>query len=123
MPGGKNPAATVDRYKEPAPEIRHLTLAQIDEQLTALAHYPQIQTMVATLIYAGLRRAELLWLTRDDVKLPKGTPGLIHVRDRIVAMKRSDGQEPGRDRPLLFESGGAFAYKGGLRIDKWETSV
>ena len=84
MPGGKNPAAAVERYKEPAPEIRYLTLAQIDEQLAALAHYPQLQTMVAVLIYAGLRRAELLWLTRDDVKLPKGRPGLIHVRAKTV---------------------------------------
>ena len=40
MPGGKNPAAAVDRYKEPAPNIRYLTLTQIDEQLAALAHYP-----------------------------------------------------------------------------------
>ena len=84
MPGGKNPAAAVERYKEPAPEIRYLTLPQIDEQLAALAHYPQLQTMIAVLIYAGLRRAELLWLTQDDVKLPKGRPGLIHVRAKTV---------------------------------------
>lgn len=84
MPGGRNPAAPVERYKEPAPQIRYLTLEQIDEQLNALADFPQLQTMVAVLIYAGLRRAELLWLTRDDVTLPPGRPGLIQIRAKTV---------------------------------------
>jgi integrase len=83
-PRDKNPAAAVERYKEPAPEIRYLTLAQIDEQLEAVSAEPQLQTMVAVLIYAGLRRAELLWLTREDVSLPPGRPGLIHVRAKTV---------------------------------------
>ena len=84
MPGGVNPAAGVERYRERAPEIRYLTLTQIDEQLAALAQHPQLQTMVAVLIYAGLRREELLWLTRGDVSLPQGQPGLIHVRAKTV---------------------------------------
>jgi hypothetical protein len=46
MPSDKNPAAKVERYKERAPEIRFLTLAQIDEQLAALAERPQLQAMV-----------------------------------------------------------------------------
>jgi integrase len=84
MPRDKNPAAAVERYKEPAPEIRYLSLAQIDEQLEALSGQPQLQTMVAVLIYAGLRRAELLWLTRDDVSLPRGRPGLAQVRAKTL---------------------------------------
>jgi hypothetical protein len=36
MPADRNPAATVKRYKEAAPEITFLSLAQIDEQLEAL---------------------------------------------------------------------------------------
>lgn len=67
MPGDRNPAANVERHKERAAEIRFLTLTQIDEQLNALRFKPQLQTMVATLIYAGLRREELLWLTLEDV--------------------------------------------------------
>lgn len=63
IPGDKNPAAAVDRYKERASEIRYLTFSQIDEQLNGLIDSPQLQTMVATLIYAGLRREELLWLS------------------------------------------------------------
>jgi len=32
------------------------------------------------LIYAGLRREELLWLTIDDVDYDTGTYGMIRVR-------------------------------------------
>lgn len=37
MPSDKNPAAAVERYRETAPVIRFLTLAQVSEQLNALA--------------------------------------------------------------------------------------
>jgi len=40
-----------------------------------------MQTMVAVLIYAGLRRAEITWLTPDDVDLNKR---LIYVRAKTV---------------------------------------
>ncbi len=62
MPGGINPIAKVARYQEHAPNIRFLTLTQIDQQFRALAEHPQLQTMVAIYIYAGLRREEALWL-------------------------------------------------------------
>ena len=81
MPTGKNPAAAVERYKEHAPEIRYLTLPQIAEQLEALEEFPQLRAMVATYIYAGLRREEALWLQLRDVDLARG---LIHVRAKTV---------------------------------------
>jgi integrase len=87
MPSDKNPVSKVERYKERAPEIRFLTLAQIDKQLDALAANQQLQTMVAVLIYAGLRREEILWLTHDDIDLKTGTNGIIRVRAKTV-----DGQ-------------------------------
>ena len=87
MPMDKNPVAKVGRYKERAPEIRFLTLTQIDEQLNALADKPQLQTMVAVLIYAGLRREELLWLTHDDIDLKAQPFGLLRVRAKTI-----DGQ-------------------------------
>jgi len=62
-----NPAARVECYTEKASEIRFLTLKQIDEQLHALANYPQLQSIVAVYIFAGLRRIELCWLTIDDI--------------------------------------------------------
>lgn len=47
MPNAKNPAAKVARYKERAPEVRFLTLAQIAEQLDALKFKRRPQTVVA----------------------------------------------------------------------------
>ncbi len=84
MPGGVNPAASVERYKERAPQISFLTLAQIEEQLNALNAKPKLQTMVAVLIFAGLRREELIWLTHDDIDLKSGTHGIIRVRAKTV---------------------------------------
>ncbi|MEM6391297.1 MAG: hypothetical protein AAF797_00815 [Planctomycetota bacterium] len=68
-PGKVNPAAEVERYREHAPQIRFLSLEDIDQQLHALRSRPQLQAMVAVLIYAGLRREELLWLKTDDIDL------------------------------------------------------
>jgi len=84
MPGGVNPVAKVGKDKEHAPNIRFLTLAQIDEQLRALAEYPQLQTMAAMYIYAGLRREEGLWLTLADVDLAAGAHGMIRVRSKTI---------------------------------------
>ncbi len=84
MPNDKNPATKVERYKEPAPTIRFLTLKQIDEQLEALADNVKFQAMTATLIYAGLRREELLWLTPDDIDWSSGQYGLIRIRAKMV---------------------------------------
>jgi len=63
MPDSVNPGAQLERYKVPARGIRHLTRKQIAEQLDVLSDSLLLQVMVATLIYAGLRRAEVVWLT------------------------------------------------------------
>lgn len=87
MPGDNNPASKVSKYKEHAPVIRFLKLEQIDSQLIALNDKVQLQTMVAMLIYAGLRREELLWLTLDDVDLKSGVHGVIRIQAKTI-----DGQ-------------------------------
>lgn len=84
LASGKNPAAAVERYKERAPNISFLTLDQIDEQLRALAFHPLLRTLVATYIYAGLRREEALWLQRRDIDLRAGTYGMIRIRPKDV---------------------------------------
>ncbi len=58
-----NPVARVDRLREPAPQIRFLSLEQIKEQLEILEDKFRICAMTATYIYAGLRREEALWLS------------------------------------------------------------
>jgi integrase len=84
MPGRINPAAEVERYKEHAAEIRFLTLKQIDEQLEALQEHPQMRAMVAMLIYAGLRREELIWLRHEDIDLKTGPYGMLRIRAKTV---------------------------------------
>ncbi|MDD5708508.1 MAG: tyrosine-type recombinase/integrase, partial [Kiritimatiellae bacterium] len=84
-PDNLNPAAQVERYKEHAPQIRFLTLQQIEEQLKTLQAKPQLQTMVAVYIYAGLRREEALWLTVEDVDLKAGPNGMIRVCAKTIA--------------------------------------
>jgi len=79
-----NPVSNVSKYKERAPKIRFFTLPQIEEQLRVLEEHSQLQTMVAVLIYVGLRREEVLWLTFDDIDLEFGTYGLIRVRAKTV---------------------------------------
>lgn len=84
MPGDVNPAKKVERFRERAKPIRFLTLSQIDEQLGKLEADPLIRTMVAMYIYAGLRREEALWLTREDVRLGDGKYGIIRVQAKTV---------------------------------------
>ena len=72
-----NPGVAVERRREPARHIRFLELQEIDRQLQILQDYPVIHAMVATYIYAGLRREEGVWLTRQDIALDRR---LIRVR-------------------------------------------
>ena len=86
MPGGANPAARVQRYREHAPQIRFLTLPQIEEQFDVLRFKPRLSAMVATLIYAGLRREELLWLRVEDWdrSSPQAPNGMIRIQAKTV---------------------------------------
>lgn len=76
-----NPAAAVDRWNEPAPDIRFLNLREIDEQLVVIRDRPTIHAMVAVYIYAGLRREEATWLTHEDVDLEKR---LLRIRAKTI---------------------------------------
>ncbi len=87
MLGGVNPIQKLRKYSEPQHAIRYLKPQQIVTQLDALSDVPLLKAMVATLIYAGLRREELLWLTHADVDLAHGRYGVIHVRAKTVGDK------------------------------------
>jgi site-specific recombinase XerD len=67
MPGGKNPVANVEPYPCSAPDIRFLRQKDIVHQLHVLRHDLRLQTAVAILLFAGLRREELVWLRPEDV--------------------------------------------------------
>jgi integrase len=85
MPGDVNPVDKVKRYKESAPQIRFLSLEQIEQQLDVLKEHPVLHVLVAVYIYAGLRREEALWLTAEDVDLNAGKHGIIRVQAKTVA--------------------------------------
>ena len=76
-----NPVAAVERRPEPAPVITWLTQEQIDEQIGLVKDWPTMKAMVATYIYAGLRREEGTWLTPADVDLDKR---LLYVRAKTI---------------------------------------
>jgi integrase len=67
------------------------TLTHIDEQLEVLREQPVIHAMVATYIYAGLRREEAIWLTIKDVDFANEKSGVIRIRAKTVV---SDFWEP-----------------------------
>ena len=89
-----NPVDAVPRRREVDPDIRFLTVAQIEEQLEILADHSVLQTMVAVYIYAGLRREEAIWLTPSDVDLEAG---MIRVCRKTVRGK-SWHPKTGRNR-------------------------
>ena len=80
-PRHENPARGVKRRSIPKSEIVYLNESQIRALLAALERPSspprkmdrQLLTMVATLIFAGLRREELLWLRNKDVDLETRT--------------------------------------------------
>lgn len=76
-----NPVKAVDKKREPAPQIRFLRSGEIVHQLQVLVESPVIHALVATYIYAGLRREEALWLTREDVDL---TGRLVRVCAKTI---------------------------------------
>ena len=77
----RHPLEGVKRIRENAPEISWLDHAEIAKQLRALEHHPVIYALVATLIYAGLRREEALWLTQADVHLERR---LLRIQAKTV---------------------------------------
>lgn len=80
-PRCRNPIEAVKRFKESAPVITYLTLEDIPEQLDAVAGNVDMHAAVAIMIYAGLRRSEVFWLTDDDIDLKQR---LIRVRAKSV---------------------------------------
>jgi integrase len=79
--GLRNPAGAVERRPEPAPQIRFLDLKDIPPQLQALERCPGLRAAVAMMIFAGLRREECFWLTRDDVDIERR---VIRVRAKTI---------------------------------------
>lgn len=77
-----NPVSAVPRPRIPDRDVRFLRLEDIDKLLDIVAG-DRIAPLVATLIFAGLRREEACWLTWSDLDLGGKTPAL-RVRAKTV---------------------------------------
>ena len=77
-----NPIAALPSYVTRNHRIVFLNKDQIDEQLTALDGQPEIQLAVALMIYAGLRRSEALWLTRDSIAADRSFLSILNRVDQ-----------------------------------------
>jgi len=62
-----NPVAALPSYLSRNQRIEFLNEEQVEEQLEALRPYPRLYLATAILIYAGLRRGEMIWLTKDSI--------------------------------------------------------
>ena len=60
-----NPVAALPSYLSKNHRIIFLTPEDVEVQLKVLVPYPELHIGAAVMIFAGLRRAEALWLTRD----------------------------------------------------------
>jgi len=62
-----NPVAALPSYLSKNRRIVFLSAADVETQLAALEAHPSFQMGAALMIYAGLRRSEALWLTKDAI--------------------------------------------------------
>lgn len=62
-----NPMAALPTYHEKNKPIVYLTHPQIDTALETLGSCPSARIAAALMIHAGLRRAEALWLRRENL--------------------------------------------------------
>jgi hypothetical protein len=91
MAAGGNPVVKVKRYKENAPEIRFLNIEEIVRQLEVLRKTSVLHAMVATYIYAGLRREEAIWLTEYSERSRPAIPRDRAQLYRLITLTYSEG--------------------------------
>lgn len=78
----RNVVASVPRPRLPERDPRFLSLDQVDELLQAVEG-DLIGPLVATAVFAGLRREELCWLRWEDLDL-SGEPAVLRIRAKTV---------------------------------------
>jgi len=76
-----NPISALPGYVTRNRHIAFLTSSQIDEQLEMLRDFPELRMGAALMIYAGLRRSEALWLTKDAIADDLSYLSVVNRRD------------------------------------------
>ncbi len=82
----RNVVSEIPRPRLPDRDPRFLSLDQVDELLRAVAG-DLIAPVIATAVFAGLRREELCWLTWQDLDLEQ-EPAILRVRAKAVEGER-----------------------------------
>ena len=83
FPGGVNPIDAVKIRDVNLSVISYLMPDEIRQQLAVLEDFLVLQCMVAMLIFAGLRREELLWLRTGDIQAHAGQLTIL-VRAKTI---------------------------------------
>jgi integrase len=78
----ENPVAAIPRPRLPDRDVSFLKVEEIDDLLEAVAD-DLIAPLVATLVFAGLRREEACWLAWTDLDLASDRP-CLRVRAKTV---------------------------------------
>jgi integrase len=84
-----NPMSALPTYHEKNHEIIYLTQSQINQVLGILECAPSVRIAVAVMIYAGLRRAETLWLQKKDVSPDLKFLSVVNKTDDAKGSKSS----------------------------------
>ena len=97
----RNVVSDIPRPRLPERDPRFLSLDQVDELLRAVAG-DLIAPVIATAVFAGLRREELCWLTLQDLDLEQGvTERISGVGDIVI--HSSDPSTPAAVLNNVFE--------------------
>lgn len=69
--------------------IVFLTAEQVEEQLRTLEPHPNLRIAAAIMIYAGLRRAEALWLPREAISRDLSYLSVVNQIDHAADIESS----------------------------------
>ena len=85
-----NPIGALPSYvKRNRAAIDFLKEAEVDAELALLLPEPAIRIAAALMIYAGLRRSEALWLTRDSISADLGYLSVLNRLDEEADLESS----------------------------------
>lgn len=76
-----NPVGALPSYVCRNRRITFLSPQDVEEQLRALEDFPDLRVAVAIMIYAGLRRAETLWLTANALSSDLSYLSVLNCKD------------------------------------------
>ncbi len=84
-----NPVGALPSYVSRNRRIVFLAAEQIEEQLRVLEPHPNLRIAAALMIYAGLRRAETLWLRREALSPDLAYLSIVNQLDQDVDIESS----------------------------------